>query len=136
MSGLGKDIILLTHDVTREDVESSDDDLIFTAVPISIRDSHTNVHSAVAHLCYGKHNSVDLLELCRCEARISKVAFKRELVSGGNLDLVTECDLGDPRVQKAVDRYVETCLQPNCRTTGRNSYYNSKMYPDTWHRHY
>ena len=110
--------------------------------PISFYDSHTNVYSAVAHLCYGTHNSVDLFELCGGEARISKVAFKRELVSSGNLDLVTVCDLGDPRAQKAVDHYLETChvlvtlLQPNCRTTGRNSYYNSKMYPDTWRRHH
>ena len=33
MSGLGKDIVLLMHDVTREDVESSGDDFIFTTVP-------------------------------------------------------------------------------------------------------
>ena len=109
ISGLGKDIVLLTHDVIREDIDSSDDDFTFITIPLSIRDSHTNVYSAVAHLCYGKHNAVDLLELCGGAARISKVAFKRELVSGGNLDLVTECDLGDPRVQKAVNHYVETC---------------------------
>ena len=100
------------------------------------------MYSAVAHLCYGKHNAVDLLELCGGAARISKVAFKRELVSGGNLDLATKCDLGDPRVQKAVNHYLETChvlvtvLQPNCRTTGRNSYHNSLMYPESWSRHH
>ena len=93
ISGLGKDIILLTRDVTREDVESSDDDFIFTSVPISIRDSHTNVYGAVAHLCYGKHNSVDLLELCRGEARICLNCAEvrhvsRKLHSSANLCLV------------------------------------------------
>ena len=66
---------------------------------MAIHDAHTNVFSAVAYLCYGKHNSVDLLELCGGEERISQVAFRRGLVSGGSLDLVTGCDLGDPAVQ-------------------------------------
>ena len=109
---------------------------------LSIQDSHTNVYSAVAHLCYGKHNAVDLLELCGGEERISQVASKRELVSGGNLDLVSGCDLVDPMVQRAVDHYLETChvlvtvLQPNCRTIGRNSYYIAAMHHDTWSRHH
>ena len=53
ISDLSKDIVLLTHDVIREDIDSSDDDFTFTTTPLSIRDSHTNVYSAVAHLCYG-----------------------------------------------------------------------------------
>ena len=142
LSGLGKDIILLMQDVTQEDIESSDDEIVFIAIPMAIHDAHTNIYSAIAHLCYGKHNTVDLLELCGGEARISQVSFKRGLASGGDLDLVTGCDLGDPAVQRAVDHYLETCyvlvtvLQPNCRTTGRNSYYNSVMNEDTWKRHH
>ena len=52
-------------------------------------------------------------------------------MSGGNLDLVTECDLGDPKIQKAVIHYLYTCfvlvtvLQPSCRFVGSVSGYNA-----------
>mgnify|MGYP001420148067 CR=1 FL=1 len=71
ISGLGKDITLLMQDVTQEEIESSDDEVVFIAIPVAIHDAHTNIYSAIAHLCYGKHNTVDLLELCGGEARIS-----------------------------------------------------------------
>ncbi len=115
---------------------------MFLQIPTTVQDGTTNVFSAITSLCYGKHNAVDLLELCGGEGRISQVAFKRGLESGGNLDLVTNCDLGDPATQKAINHYLDTCdvlvtvLQPNCRTVGRLSYYNSKMYTDTWSVHH
>ena len=143
ISGLGPDVTLLSCDALFEDL--SDDDDLFVTVPTTIRgvrDSMGNTLSAVAYLCYGKNNQVDLLELCGGAGRISQVAFRRGLTSGGNLDLVTGCDLGDPAVQKAINHYLDVCyvmvtvLQPNCRTVGRNSYYNSVMYHDTWKQHH
>ncbi len=83
-----------------------------------------------------------MLELCGGSSGISHAAFKRGLTSGGNLDLVTGCDLGDPQVQKAIRHYLDTCdvlvtvLQPNCRSTGPNSWYNSKMHYTTWKKHH
>eukprot|EP00974_Lingulodinium_polyedra_P027259 2630522-Lingulodinium_polyedra.AAC.1 len=69
----------------------------------------TNVFSAVAPLCYGYNNSVDLLELCEGAGRISQVAFSRGLVSGGNLDLTTNCDLGDKATQRAINHDLDAC---------------------------
>ena len=60
----------------------------------------------------------------------------------GDLDLVTGCDLGDPATQRAINHSLDICnvlvaiVQPNCRTTGRNSYYNSMMHYDTWQSHH
>ena len=51
-------------------------------------------------------------------------------MSGGNPDLVTYCDLGDPLVQKAINHYLDNChvlvviLQPDCRTVGLPLYVN------------
>ncbi len=77
--------------------------MLFLTIPLSISDNVTNVYSAVAHLCYGKYNHVDLLELCGGAGRISQVAFRRGLLSGGNVDLLTGCDLGDPRTQNCAN---------------------------------
>jgi len=129
ISGLGPDAVLLSLDVIGETIDSSDDDEdLFLSIPTTIRDSTTNVYSAISHLCYGKYNQVDLLELCGGAGRISQVAFRRGLTSGGNLDLTTGCDIGDPTIQKAILHYLDTCyvmvvvLQPNCRSVGRNSF--------------
>ena len=92
-------------------------------IPIQITDNTTSIFAAIPYLCYGKHNKVDLIELCGGEGRISKVVIRRGLESGGNLDLVTGCDLGDPSTQRAVIHYLETCdalvaiLEPHCRIT-------------------
>ena len=94
--------------------------------------------SAVADLCYGYNNTVDLLELCGGKGNISKVAFKRGLVSGGSLDLATYYDLGNRKVQHAVLHYLRiwnvlvTILQTNCRSVGNLSYFSEKVNPDTW----
>ena len=143
LSGLGKDIILLTHDILFEDCESDDDDDLFLAVPhLPIADDHANVFSAISQLCYGEHNYVDILTLCGGEDGTSQACFRRGLTSGGNLDLTTDVDLGDPQVQKAVNHFLDTCyvlvvlITPNCRSVGKNSYFNSKMHYDTWSTHH
>ena len=110
ISGLGKDAILLSLDVIGEVLDSSDSDGdLFITIPLSPPDSTTNIYSAVSQLCYGKHNTVDLLELCGGEGRISQVAFKRGLTSGGNIDLTTGCDLGLANVQRAINHYLNEC---------------------------
>ena len=87
LSGLGSDITLLSCDVIPEDIhddsEDSDADLFITP-PTPVTDNTTNIFSAVASLCYGRYNQVDLLELCGGAGRISQVAFRRGLLSGGN----------------------------------------------------
>ena len=91
-------------------------------MPATIRDGTGNIFSAIVSLCYGKHNAVGLIELCGGPGRISEVSFQRGLESGGNLDFSTQCDLGDPETQKAINHYLEICyvmvtvLQPNCRS--------------------
>ena len=108
----------------------------------TVKTTYTNVYTAVATLCYGRYNQVDLIELCGGSGRISQVPFRRGLESGGNLDLTTHCDLGDPQVQQAVDHYLDTChvlvavLQPNCRTAWLPSYVNYNTIYDTWQKHH
>ena len=119
------------------DDDMSDSDLFIT-VPSCITDNHTNVYSAISTLCYGTNGSVDILELCGGTGGITHAAFRRGMSSGGNLDLTTQVDLGNPTTQKAVLHYLNTCnvlvtiLQPMCRTTGPTSYFNYYKYYDTW----
>ena len=143
ISGLGKECILLSCDVLCEGVDSSDDDSrLHESIPMTIKDPMGNVESIIAYLCYGKYNEVDLLELCGGDGRISQIAFRRGLTSGGNLDLTTGCDLGNPATQRALNHYLDTCyvlvaiLQPNCRSVGKLAYFNAKVNYDTWHKHY
>ena len=97
--------------------------------------------NVIASLCYGKHNTADLRELCGGTAGISKAAFRRGLSFGGYLGLVTGCDRGHPEVQSAVIHYLDTCymlvviVQPNCRSVGKFANYNSVMHYDTAKEH-
>ena len=144
ISGLGKDAVLLSYDTICEQVESSDDEDLFMTIPMTVTDAEavTNIYTAVASLCYGKHREVDMVEFCGGLGGITKIGFKRGLACGGNFDLVTGCDLGDPATQRALNHYIDTCyvlvliLQPNCRTTGRFSHYNAIHHYDTWHKHH
>ena len=140
---MGKDTVALSADhIPEVDAEEDEDDNMFLQIPSTVPDNNTSVYSAVSSLCYGKHNAVDLLELCGGAGRISQVAFTRGLESGGNLDITTGVDLGNPMAQKAILHYLDTCnvmvtvLQPNCRSTGPNSHYNSVMHYETWNRHH
>ena len=144
ISGLGSDAVLLSRDMVLE-IDSDDDNTeLFQMIPHPLNDGTFtyNVFSAVASLCYGKSNKVDLVEFCGGAGRISQVAFRRNLESGGNLDLTTQCDLGDPTTQRAINHYLKTChvlvaiLQPNCRTVGRPSYFNAQVNPETWYKHH
>ena len=83
-----------------------------------------------------------MLELCGGKGGITKVACKRGLSSGGNLDKTCHVDLGNREVQRVVIHYLNTCtvttvvLQPNCRTTRLPSYFNAQVNYETWLEHH
>ena len=94
LSGLGSDVALYGLDMhpagIHIDSDHGDHDAdMCMQVPASIPDGTGDIFSMIASLCYGQHNSVDLLELCGGTAGISKAAFRRGLASGGNIDLTT-----------------------------------------------
>ena len=142
LSGLGKHIEIYTADYYIEDLD--EDRNVFINIPSKLdpHDQDVDVFSAIACLCYGSNNCVDVLELCGGSGGISKAAFKRGLVSGGNLDLTTQVNLDDKDEQFAINHYLQTCyvlcviLQPNCRSTGPNSYFKLKANYDTWNKHH
>ena len=126
--------MLVSRDIVLEYESDESDTELFHTIPEPFSDGTAdNVFSAIVSLCDGKHSAVDLIELCGGSGRISQVAFRRHLESGGNLDLTTQCDLGTPATQKAINHYLEQCevlvtvLQPNCWTVGRPSYFNAKV---------
>eukprot|EP00959_Pyramimonas_sp_CCMP1952_P241115 5038963-Pyramimonas_sp.AAC.1 len=61
---------------------------------------------------------------------------------GGSLDKRCYVDLGHKDVQDAVMHDLDVCfvnvvmLQPNCRTIGLPSHFNSQVNQDTWHEHH
>ncbi len=144
ISGLGCGVHILGYDYVPElfSDDEEETDALFADVPYSIQDGSTNIYSAVAQLCYGKYNTVDLLELCGGAGRISQVAFTRGLSSGGNIDLTTGCDLSLPETQRAINHYLKECnvlvvvLQPNCRTVGSFAPLNKVINPSAWRRHH
>lgn len=112
LGGLGKDVTLFGYDLYEFDLSSEDGDDLYDAIPPTMYNedgSHvTNIFTAVATLCRGWDDRVDLLELCGGEGRTSQVVFRRGVSSEGNLALVTRCDLGDPNVRKAVNHHLNT----------------------------
>ena len=58
------------------------------------------------------------------------------------MDKRADVDLGDPAVQRIVKHYLHNChvlvliVQPNCRTTGRPSYFNAQVNYTTWLKHH
>ena len=142
LAGLGADIMTSWSTDAPSEPLSSDDEDLFTTFHRPISDDHADIFSIVATLCYGRNNSVDMIELCGGMGGISQLAFSRGLSSGGNLDKTTNVDLGDPTIQRAVDHYLDTCyvrvaiLQPSCRTTGPPSYFNAQANYNTWKAHH
>ena len=111
-------------DVYNEDIQSKDDENLHVVLPISANMAtcsqstmetwswsetplramipnitEADIFSIIPTLCYCREAYVDFLEFCGGQGRISKVAFKRGLSFGGNLDVVTGCDLGESNVQ-------------------------------------
>ena len=68
-----------------------------------------DIFTIMPTLCYGANGCVDMLEFCGGEGGITKLAFKRGLTSGGNLDKRANDDLGDPSVQRVITHYLHNC---------------------------
>eukprot|EP00959_Pyramimonas_sp_CCMP1952_P244621 5113421-Pyramimonas_sp.AAC.1 len=62
-------------DVPVEPISSDEEDDLFLTLPTSMPDTHADMYSIVATLCYGHNNCVDMLELCGGEGGISELAF-------------------------------------------------------------
>ena len=138
--GLG-DVQIHMCDVYNEDIRSEDDEDLHMILSMTPSITEADIFSIIPALCYGREAYVDILEFCGGQGRISKVAFKRGLTSGGNLDLTTGCDLGEPTVQYAINHYLNNCyvlvaiLQPNCRSVGKSSCFKENVNYQTWKRH-
>eukprot|EP00973_Karenia_brevis_P014861 2030162-Karenia_brevis.AAC.1 len=102
---------------------------------LPVTDFLTTVYNIVGMWNYGRNKATDMLELCGGDGRISQACFRRGLISGGSLYLVTGCNIGHKMTQKAINLYLNTCYvmvtirQPNWRTLGNCSHYN-------WHHNY
>ena len=73
-------MVLLSCDSIPEYIDDScEDEDMFIQIPTTINANTTNLFSAVSHLCYGKHNKLDIVEFCGGAGRISQVAFQRGL---------------------------------------------------------
>eukprot|EP00959_Pyramimonas_sp_CCMP1952_P015725 332595-Pyramimonas_sp.AAC.1 len=51
-------------DVPTELISSDEVDDLFLTLPTSMPDTHADICSIVAALCYGHNNCVDMMELC------------------------------------------------------------------------
>jgi hypothetical protein len=81
LTGLGPDITLYGLDTL--DSDSDDDEaVLFMKIPRPIADGVTNVFSAVAELCYGHDNKVDLLEICGGKAGTLPDSFQTRALVG------------------------------------------------------
>ena len=142
LKGLGCSSYYTDYPMEDPDSSGDDEDTFLTLPTVVPTDNYASVFSIVPTLCYGRHNRVDMLELCGGTGGISQLAFKRKLPSGGNLDKRTHVNLDDPKVQEAVIHYLHTCfvgvviLQPNCRTTGPLSHFNAQVNYETWNAHH
>ena len=73
---------------------------------------------------------LDICELCGGAARTSRLAVRRKLKAGRNFDLVTDCDLNEPRQQKLVLAYIDerdvivVVTAPTCTPFGSLSHLN------------
>ena len=134
----------VSTDVPIEELESDEDEEnLFIHVPSrSPALEEADIFAIIPTLCYGSNGYVDMLELCGGEGGITKLAFRRGLTSGGNLDKKTNVDLGKPTIQRIIIHYLHNChvetviLQPNCRTTGLPSYFNAQVNYETWLLHH
>ena len=121
---LGDDRIERSNSLPRSDVLTNDD-----------------LDQTLAMLCEAGPG-IDTCELCGGCARPTTIAIRRKLRTGRNFDIVTNCDLGVPRIQKLVTKYIlendvlVVIMAPSCRTMGPTSNVNAAINHDTWLRHY
>lgn len=89
-----------------------------------------------------KGQGVDIAEVCGGEGRASQISVRRRLTAGPNFDLVTQCDITDPKDACAAYTYFDTCtvlvavLAPNCDCFGPLSQMNWYLHPSTMMQKY
>ena len=89
-----------------------------------------------------KTGKLDLLELCGGEGLPGKIAVRRRLASGGNLDLVTNVDLNCKVTQKRVLDFIfmtkplVVVMSPTCTPFGPWANLNKIINLQTWQQSY
>lgn len=84
----------------------------------------------------------DICELCGGAARVSVICTRRQLLSGGNFDLITGFDLNKPEDQHWAWRYLESrrpvcvIMAPTCTPFGPWAHINYWNAHDSWLRSY
>ena len=84
----------------------------------------------------------DVVEICGGEARVTTICIRRRLKSGGNFDLVTQCDLNTPKGQKElwdhlkVHRPLVVVMSPTCKPFGPRARQNRILNYQTWFQSY
>ena len=135
LQGLGDIEARLSTDVPTEELSSwrGERDALFVSRPMRPTEDRRSIFTNASSWCYCTNGCVDALELCGGECVTSQLAFKRGLSSGGNLDKYANVDLGGPRGQTAVFRYLDArqvsgvIQRLNCRSSGQPSYFNSTV---------
>ena len=92
---------LFLPDARRDDSDDSksDDEDIHLALPAGLpADARADAFAIIPALCRGKHDKVDMFELRGGICGMSRLALRRDLSPGGNLDKIALVDLGDPEV--------------------------------------
>ena len=164
LSGLGPDVEVYAVDIFLDEDSGSEPELDLCHVQglavWGLRGSEGQgpdcwATQPSAHFLSGPHELVcillsgradlygdDIVELCGGAARVSSVCVRRCLRSGGNYDLVTQCDLNDPAQQRQVLRYIQVgkplvvVMAPTCTPFGalaRVNYYTNHR---SWLRSY
>ena len=137
LSGLGENLQFLSAEYLPEYIDSSDDDQDEQFVSgmwwgfsnDEDQEFPPNVYrastlDAAIELLSQNGDGLDICEMCGGAARTLKIATRRRLKTGRNFDLITGCDLGDPRMQREFKKYLENhqvllvTMAPRCRTWG------------------
>ena len=85
---------------------------------------------------------VDVIELCGGDdSRVMRIGIRCRLKVGHNFDLALGIDLGNPKEQARVLKYIYdndvlvVSMAPSCRTVGPPSNVNASINHDTWAAH-
>eukprot|EP00959_Pyramimonas_sp_CCMP1952_P335331 7021499-Pyramimonas_sp.AAC.1 len=103
---------------------------------------HPRGHLLSPTQMYSPHSQRHVMDDATRERRYIAASIQPRFVFRANLDKRSYVDLGNKNVQDAVMHYLDVCfvnvvmLQPNCRTTGLPSYFNSQVNYDSWYEHH
>ena len=82
------------------------------------------------------------MELCGGAGRVSQIIVRRKFTSGGNWDLVTNCDLNDPATQRQCIAMIKATkplvviMAPTCTPFGPWANLNYNIHYDGWLKSY